>query len=357
MMLNDDLVMTSRTKLLGLGLFKSVILVMRKGTKPGWAKLIIEVEDDSSVLGDWAMGGSLGVSVSDSKASPAVPGTNVPMNFRLGLIGRNLLGDLHRGSGFVDFDDKGLVREALFTYGLPKFAREAVQFDTQIAVVDPRYRFMDSKGFGAKGQGLWTQNLSDTLNGDLIYGVAMYLNQKERFTVPGFPKSVAGPKVGYYRETRLHGFFPQEGAMFSSSIVVNPIEFHTSVIELNIAQTMELASNLLLTVDTSLTTIGVQGYAGRGDLRFDLPFVSSDPNADQAAGYLSFQGGQDRTKQTNLVGTAAVLGLRYHSSGFIADIGLKITHSPEELAPKNTLTQACRGLHDSFLGWEGQRCP
>jgi hypothetical protein len=336
--LNDELVMTTRSKLLGLGLFKSVILAMRKGKKPGWAKLIIDVEDDTSVLSSWALGGSLGVTIADTKAAPSVPSNNIPMNFRLGLVGRNLFSRLHRGSGVIDFDDSGLVREAQFAYGLPRFAHESAQFDAEIAVVDPRYRFWDSRGFGARGQGLWSQSLSDIAQGEWNYGVAMYLNERERFKVPGFPRIVAGPKIGFYRETRLRGFFPQEGSMFATSLVVSPIEFHKSVMEMAVAHTLELTPWLLMTLDTGLTTIGIQGYSGRGEIRFDLPFVSSDPNADQAAAYLSMQGGQDMIDETNLVGSSAVLGMRYHSSGFIADIGIKITRAPEELAPKGPLS-------------------
>ena len=67
--LDDDLVMTARTRLLGLGIFKSAILLMKKGSQKGLAVLIIDVEDDDSVLTDWALGTTLGVTQSDRYAT------------------------------------------------------------------------------------------------------------------------------------------------------------------------------------------------------------------------------------------------------------------------------------------------
>ena len=43
--LDDELVMSVRENLMGLGLFKSVLLYMKKGKRRGQAKLIIEAED------------------------------------------------------------------------------------------------------------------------------------------------------------------------------------------------------------------------------------------------------------------------------------------------------------------------
>jgi hypothetical protein len=336
--LDDEFVMNTRSRLLGWGIFRSVILVMKKGDKPGWARLIIEVDDDSNVLSDWAMGGILGVSVADTKATPFIPSaSNVPMNFKLGLVGRNLFSELHRGSALVDFDDSGFIRQARFAYGLPRFTHEATQFDAEIAVVDPRYRYFDSRGFGARGQGLWTQSSRESILGEWFYGMAMYLNHTERFRMPGFPRIVAGPKVGFYRETRLRGFFPQEGSMVTGSVVISPMEFHKSVFELGSAYTLQIASWLLTTLEAQITTVGIHGYSARGELRFDLPFVSSDPAADQAALYFALQGGRDEYEKTRFLGTSALLGMRYHSSGFIADIGLKITHSPEQLKVNSPL--------------------
>jgi hypothetical protein len=330
--LDDELVMNTRSKLLGLGLFKSAILLMRRGTQPGLAKLVVEVEDDPGVLSDWALGGELGVTVAETTAPSSVDASAAPMDYRLGLVGRNLFTDLHRGSLYLDIDSEGEVRQGQLAYGLPRFAKEGAQFDAEIAVVDPYYRYLDAMGFGARGQGLWSRTVVDV--GELQYGAAMYINKKPKFAVPGFPSSVAGPKVAYYKETRLRGFFPGAGHLIAASLLLAPTDTENSVLELNLAKTWDLAKLLFLTVDGRMLSVATEGYSVRAEGRLDVPFGSVTPGEDQAAGFVRLRGGHDSVGKTSLVGSMAMIGVRYHSSGFIAEFGVKITRSPEELAPK-----------------------
>jgi hypothetical protein len=327
--------MSTRTRLLGLGLFKSAILLMRKGSKPGYARLIVEVEDDDSVLSDWALGGELDVTVSENDASTTVEGdsSSVPMDYRLALVGRNVFGNLHRASLFADIDAQGKFREGQVAYGLPRFAKEDAQFDAEIAAVDVSHRYLDALGFGAHGQGLWSRTLASG-SGEVQYGAAMYVNKKPDFAVPGFPQVVAGPKVAYYRETRLRSFFPDAGHLLGASLLVAPQRADRSVIELTAAKTFNLGDLVWFTLDSRAAGIGFHGYALRAESRFDVPIGSHDPGQDQGEFFVSLRGGQDRLEKTNLVGSAAVIGVRYHSNGFIAELALKVTKTPDELTPK-----------------------
>lgn len=329
--LDDELVMTTRSRLLGLGLFKSAILIMRKGSKPGFAKLIVEVEDDPGVLTDWAVGGELGVTLTETNAQ-SVDTDSAPMDYRVGLVGRNVFGDLHRASVYLDFDDEGEVRQGQIAYGLPRFAREDAQFDAEIAAVDSYYRYLDAQGFGARGQGLWSHSVAGV--GEVQYGAAMYVNKGPHFAVPGFPSSVAGPKFAYYKETRLRGFFPGSGHQIGASLLLAPTQTENSVFELNLAKTYDIASLLYFTLDTRALTVGAEGYSFRAEGRLDVPFGAAEPGEDQAEGFLRLRGGHDSVGNVNLVGSAAIIGVRYHSSGFIAELALKVTRAPEELAPK-----------------------
>lgn len=330
--LDDDLVMTTRTRLLGLGLFKSAILVMRKGSKPGFAKLIVEVEDDGSVLGDWAMGGELDVTVRERDAGPTASSANTPMDYRVSLVGRNLFSELHRGSAWLDFDSEGNVRAGQIAYGLPRFTREAAQFDAEIAAVDPHYRYLDAMGFGGRAQGLWARSQAGF--GEVQYGAGMYVNKKPHFAVPGFPAAVAGPKVAYYKETRLHTFYPGEGHLIGASLLLSPVETENSIIELEMAKTFDFSKRAFLTFDAKALTVGTDGVSFRAESRLDVPFGGIDPDEDQAEAFLRLRGGHDSIGKVSLLGSAAMLGVRYHSSGFIAELALKITRSPEDLAPK-----------------------
>lgn len=333
-LLNDELVMSTRARLLGLGLFKSAILIMRRGSIPGTAKLVVEVEDDPSVLGDWAMGGELDVAVADRDLRAADPNM-APLDYRLGLVGRNIFGALHRGTAMADIDSKGSLRQAHIAYGLPRFAHEGVQFDTELALVNPAYRYLDTLGFGAHGQSLWSRTVANL--GEVQYGAAMYVNKRPNYYLPGFPTAVAGPKIALFKETRLHGFFPGEGYLLAPSLVLAPVDTHFSLFELDMARTFALRKWLYLTMDMRGMAVGLQGYAVRGEGRIDVPLSHARPEEDQAEVFLRLRGGRDELAQTSLTGTEAVFGVRYHSSGFIAELAVQVTRSPQQLTVKKTI--------------------
>jgi len=340
--LDDDLVMNARSSLLSLGLFKSVILIMRKGTSPGYATLIIEVEDDKGVLSDWAIGSDLGVTLSEDNASANASHTDsAPMSYHLGLVGRNLFGALHRGSVNVDIDSKGFFREGQIAYGFPRFTKEGTQFDAEIAAINVRYRYLSAFGFGGRGQGLWSHSVGDF--GELEYGAAMYINQTPEYAVPGFPTSVAGPKVIYSQETRLRGFFPGSGYYWGASLLFSPMQTGDSVIEIHGAKTWAIHQIAYLTFDSKILAVGTKGYSVRGESRFDFPLGIAQKNEDQAEIFLRLRGGQDRVGDTNLVGSAGLIGIRYHSPGFIAEVAFKIIRSPEEF-----LNDASRSTGDGL---------
>jgi hypothetical protein len=326
--LDDSLVMSARTRLLGLGLFKSAILIMRKGSKPGYARLVVEVEDDQTVLTDWALGGELGVTIDQSTAQGADP-NQAPMDYLLQLVGRNLFTDLHRGAVMIDIDAHGDLRAGQLAYGLPRFAREDAQFDAELAVVDPRYRYLDALAFGGRGQGLWSRSVAGV--GEVQYGAAMYVNKGPDFIVPGFPDAVAGPKLAYYKETRLRGFFPGEGHQIGASLLLSPTQTENSVLELDLAKTVACGDWLYATVEGKALAVGSDGYSFRAESRLDLPFGMAQPGEDQAEAFIRLRGGKDSVGDVSLVGSDLLVGVRYHSSGFIAELALKVTRSPQEL--------------------------
>ena len=327
--LNDELVMNTRSRLLSLGLFNSVILRMTKGSMPGTANLIVECEDDEQVLTDWAIGGEMSVTFTETTARSASP-DGPPRGYRLGVVGRNILNEQHRASVLADVDARAIVREAEFAYGLPRFGMEDTQFDTRVHIVDVSHRYLNALGFGARGEALWTQSLESS--GDFQYGMALYVNRKPRYSLPGFPTNVSGPKLGFHRETRFKKLVAGAGSLVEASILLAPIQTENSVAEIRLARTIDLWTWLNLTVDFNAMSVGVKGSSVRGETRFDLPFASSQVDGDQASAFLRLRGGFDRYAQTNLIGSTAIVGFRYHSSGFIAEIALQISRVPGELS-------------------------
>jgi hypothetical protein len=331
--LNDTIVMDTRSRLLGIGLFNSVILIMKRGSAPGLARLIVELEDDTSVLTDWAIGGELGITIGETAAS-SVNADGPPRGYRMGLVARNLLGAQHRAALQGDIDAGGILREGRAAWGLPRFAMEEVQFDAEIHGVDVTRRWLNASGFAVRSQALWSQ--SNESLGEIQYGMAAYVNRKKRFGVPGFPEAVGGPKIAWWRETRLRTFVPSSGWMTGGALLLDPIKSKNSVIELRLARTAELTRWCWVTLDLGALAAGIDASSVRAETRFDLPLTSSDAE-EQASVFMRLRGGLDRTTGENgevareMTAAAGILGLRWHSSGFIAELGLQITRSPEDV--------------------------
>lgn len=160
----------------------------------------------------------------------------------------------------------------------------------------------------------------------------MYVNEKQDFRIPGFPRSVAGPKLVLARETRLLSFIPRAGYHASAGFVLSPQKMEDSIVEIKLDKTFSLLSFCQLTLSADLMGIGVRGYSLRSQVRVDIPFVSRLDAPNNGEVFLRLRGGADTYEETKLIGSAAIVGLRYHSSGFIAEFGLQITRSPEELS-------------------------
>jgi hypothetical protein len=326
--LDDSFVLSTRARLLSLGLFRSAILVMRKGSEKGRVHLVFEVEDDNGVLGPWAMGGSLAVTQPQTLAASTVQEAP-PLGYKMDLVGRNFFSALHRGAVSLDIDGKGVARQGSVAYGIPRFAAEQVQFDADISFVDVNQRYLNTLGFGGRGQGIMTRTIS---LGDLQYGAAMYVNTAQRFRMPGYPALVAGPKIGISRETRLISFVPGSGFGFGASLLVAPVQLDHSVFEVKLARTFAIGFSRL-TIGTDAINVGLAGYGVRSEARVDLPFSLFGSASDSLTLFSRFRGGLDIIENTRLSGSAAIFGLRYHSSGFIAEFAIQVTKIKDPLAP------------------------
>jgi hypothetical protein len=320
--------MDARRRLLGLGLFKSAFIYLRKGSKPGFVKVTVEVEDDPTVLGASGWGGHLGATASHGNLKHSDPNTT-PMDYRIGLVSRNFYGSGHRGSLVWDMDHRGVMRSTQFAYGLPRFAPESTQFDTGLTVTDPYFRFHETLGYGIRTDGIWSMSRQDGI--EVQYGAAAYLNKDPRFAVPGFPKLTAGPKIGLRKETRLNSFFAVEGHLLESAILLALGKTHHSAIEAHGAYTWNLLNVAYLTTDLKALHSGRHGTATRGEVAIDLPLTDSKTYADQSGLFIKLRAGEDRTSSGTTRGGSGLIGIKYHSAGFIAELGIKITRAPESV--------------------------
>lgn len=324
--LDNDFVLSIKAKLMSLGLFKSVFLVMKKGSTKGFAKLVIEVEDDEDVLSDWAVGGTLGVTQSENQfASGDLQ--SAPLGYHMDLVSRNLFNTLHRGSLLLDIDSEGFLKRGIIGYGLPKFAEEGVQFDAEAGVIDINSRYIDAMGFGGWGQGLWSTNIGSY--GHVQYGVAMHVNSGKNYNLPEFPQSVAGPKIGFFRETRLKTFIPSKGYNIGVSTLIAPVKTEHSLLDAQAAATLESFWGSRITIETKTRFIGSEAYSLRGGARWEFPLDMDNSSDSQGSLFVHLKSGEDKSKEIKYFGSSAIFGLRYHSSGFIAEFALKITRLPK----------------------------
>ena len=78
--------------------------------------------------------------------------------------------------------------------------------------------------------------------------------------------------------------------------------------------------------------VGKKGFSSRLESRFDVPINYQPGSAKNLTElYIQMRAGNDQFSDLHLFGTSATLGVRYHSAGFIAELAIKFTKTPEEL--------------------------
>ncbi len=312
-----------QTQLLGTGLFRSARLFLQKGQAPGHAVLSIELEDDPSVFGRWAMGAQL--SLNEAQFSSRTLGSTLqPTSIKGMLISRNLFGQLHRASTLLDIDSEGTVQGAQIAYGFPRFSQEDSQFDAELEVINPQLRYLDASAFGVRAEALWTLG-SQSLD-HWQWGVSYASNQDERFGYQGLPKSIIGPKLGYERETRLLGFRPSQGYRLASSMLFTSAGLRAMAYAAEAAYTHEWNSSSL-TAETRMESVGLLSIHIRNSLRWDVSLPIWKGPQDPIF-YIQGLQGQDRYRDQSLEGSELRVGWRLHSEGFIADISFAYRNLP-----------------------------
>jgi hypothetical protein len=343
-LMTDQWLADARRKILGLAVYKDVIFILRKGSRPGYAKLHIIAVDDESVITAWAIGGELGVSL--LKPSPDFGDDSLFQSYRFGLVSRNLLNRAHRGSLNADVNANGELSFATIAYGLPRFASEAIQFDAALHIIDPGKNYLNTEGFGMKVQSIWTRQRFGL---DLNYGLVWYSNRHHIYSLPNWPSLVSGPKIGLIRETRLRSFLPGDGYKAEIAIIPSLVNRKYTTIEAELLNTHFKQDWGALTYSAKGLQIGREHSSIRGELRYELPITTSSHGLRSLL-YVSRRIGQDRFGAIRHTGSETVAGYRYHSSGFIGDINFKIS-SDNPLAPKskkNTFTAV--SIHPTHLG-------
>ena len=316
--MSDEWLSDARRKLLGMAVYKNVFFALRKGSKPGFAKLMITAVDDDTVISDWAAGGEFGLSL--VKPSPDISGDSVFKSYKFGLVARNILNRSHRGAVLAELSSDGNLAKAALAYGLPRFAFEAIQFDTAISVVDPSKAYLDTEAFGMEAQALWTRQRGGV---DLNYGLIWYSNRHARYALKDWPTLVSGPKVGILRETRLRGFLPHTGYRAELSVIPSLVNRAHPTIEAELIGTNFNKPWGALTYAAKALQIGRDYSTLRGELKYELPITTSSRGLRSLI-YFSRRIGQDRHQAIRYFGTETVAGYRYHSAGFIGDINFKI---------------------------------
>lgn len=324
--IDNDLVMTAREKLLSLGLFKSVLLLLHRGNQYGWAKLVIEAEDDPSVLDAWAIGGALTLTAEKNKRPDAA--SDEPVGARFFLVSRNAFRRLHRAHLVLDVDTRGRLREGEIAYGFPRATLDDAQFDARYAMINANLRYLNALGFSERGEMLWSRMLNNF--GQVSYGLGLYQNQDPERRLMGYPKLVVGPLVALRNETRLRGFIPEGGHSLGASMLPAINKFSDSVLQFNAAHTVDLNRQVWITLSGDIIGVGTSNYGLRAESRFDLPLFQAE-STEKTALFLRLQYGTDVIKRGHYSGTGAAVGLRYRGTGLIAEIVGSVTRLTRDI--------------------------
>lgn len=326
-LMSDEWLESSRRKILGMALFKNLFFSLRKGSKPGYAKLVVSAVDDDTVISNLAVAGEFGLSL--VKPSPDIGDDSVFRSYKFGLVARNILKRAHRGALLAEIATDGSLAQASLGYGLPRFAHEAIQFDTAILVVDPSKNYQDTEAFGMKAQALWTRQRGGV---DLTYGLAWYSNRHERYNLENWPLLVSGPKFGLLRETRLQSFLPQGGYKAEFAAIPSLVNRKQTTIEAELQRTDTAERWGALTLAIKAIQIGRDYSTFRGEVKYELPITTSSRGL-RSVFYLERRVGHDMHHKIRFFGSETVAGYRYHSSGFIGEINFKLaTESPFQSA-------------------------
>ena len=314
LILTDEWMVDARSKILALGLFQDVLFSLKKGAKPGFARLDVKLEDDENVLSDWAVGGEFGLTMTEP--TPEFGSDSAFRGYKFGLVARNVLSGTHRAAVIADIDPRGNLVYGNFAYGLPRFLSESIQLDGAVSVVEPKERYYETEGFGLKIQSQWIRQRHGF---DLLYGAAWYSNTHTRYRLDEWPSAVVGPKFGIVRETRFLGFFPKSGYRTSVCLLPSLVHRSEAVLETELAGTVVPLNFSALTVSAKALNIGRDAVTTRAEAKIEIPISMADRGL-RSLFYIGIRNGQDHYKNIKITSTETVAGFRYHSTGFIGDI-------------------------------------
>ncbi len=317
------------TRMLGMGLFQKANLIMKKGSEKGKANLNINLKDDPSVVGDWAIGTNLQLRFTDTHAS-AFNFEGSPLNIKAGLIARNAFGALHRLGTDVRINSDGDISQFNLGWGLPKFAQSETQFDFGFHLKRPSHMYLDLYGFALEAYGIWSFVIADTYN--FRYGVAGLANRKPLFALPHYPSTIVGPYVEIGTTTSFASFLGDNGYNIVLRLVPSVGNISDSYIRLDLDQTFTIFDKLQIKYGGKGYIVGDKGYGARFEVRLGHPFGGKFGKfiTDTSEIFVRGRYGRDWLPGDDIIGYDGTIGVRLFSRGFIGELGFKILQIPSK---------------------------
>jgi len=257
------------TRMLGMGLFEKANLIMKKGSEKGKANLNINLKDDPSVVGDWAIGTNLQLRFTETHAS-AFNFDGSPLNIKGGLIARNAFGALHRLGTEVQINSEGDITEFSAGWGLPKFAASQTQFDFGFHLKRPSHMYLDLYGFAIEAYGIWSFVIADKYN--FRYGVAGLANRRPLFALPYYPSTIVGPYVEIGTTTSFASFLGDNGYNIVLRLIPSVGNIRDTYVRLDLDQTFTVFDKLQVKYGGKGYLVGDKGYGARFEVRLGHPF-------------------------------------------------------------------------------------
>lgn len=326
--LDDNRIMNARTRLLGLGLFRDVLLRLKRSELPETADLVVQLEDDPNVLGSQALGATLGVQghrlLSDQDGALAYP-----VLYHFGLLSRNLARSQVRGDLQLKASSGAKLHSTEAALGLAPQLIDDLQLDWRFEWHDMRRDYLDGLGFTDRH--IFTLSLNLDESSTLSAGFAHYHN-RSGLALPGSVGQVIGPYVMIQSRTALRAFLRRPGHMVRMAFVPSLEQLDQSVFEVNLSHTLPPIGGVWTTAGADIMGIGDLEYALRAYLRLGLPVAMSHRTREQTELFLRILAGSDVIEADRYWSSSATLGLRYHSPGFIGELAFSVQRASDELA-------------------------
>ncbi len=310
--LDHNKIMEARSALIKTGLYRSVLLKMKKGSEKGWVKLIAELEDDLSVFSEQAYGLSGGLQYKRLLQDKV---TEDQYNYEFKILSRNFFRKLHQLS--VDITGSKKVEYGQLIYLIPSFTSKNKQLRFESLYIDSQKVPFLFDGFHESYGAMMIHTLGE--NSRLEYGVESLMSSKGFLTEE--TRKTIGGKLSFLYISTLSSYIPQSGYHFHLNILLPADSKSTTVSSLSLGAVYPVVQNMPVTLLGGIKKIGREHSIQTLTLELNTMLVDFSQNRSNISFFLNstYKKFEDKSWSSNKEVRALSLGFKKYNLGFITE--------------------------------------